>query len=120
MARRWRARRARILGVAGGPFGPAVPRAVVVGAVPVVLAVGLVVLGVVGDEVGQGEAVVDGDQVDRRRRPPARGGRRGRTSRRNGRRSRRARPSWPRQKSRIVSRYLPFHSRHSGGNRPSS
>ena len=27
---------------------------------------------------------------------------------------------WLRQKSRIVSRYLPFHSRHSGGNRPRS
>ena len=25
---------------------------------------------------------------------------------------------WPRQKSRIVSRYLPFHSLHSGGKLP--
>src|SRR5215469_2988001 len=25
---------------------------------------------------------------------------------------------WLRQKSRMVSRYLPFHSRHTGGNRP--
>ena len=60
------------VGVVGRPLGPAVPRPVVVGAVPVVLAVGLVVLGVVGDQVGQGEAVVDGDQVDRRGGPPAR------------------------------------------------
>ena len=27
---------------------------------------------------------------------------------------------WLRQKSRMLSRYLPFHSRHSGGNRPRS
>src|SRR5213078_2680384 len=47
------------------PFGAAVPGPVVVGAVPVVLAVGLVVLVVVGDQVGQGEPVVAGDEVDR-------------------------------------------------------
>jgi len=27
---------------------------------------------------------------------------------------------WLRQKSRMLSRYFPFHSRHSGGKRPSS
>ena len=59
------------VGVVGRPLGAAVPRPVVVGAVAVVLAVGLVVLGVVGDQVGQGEPVVHGDQVDRRGGPPA-------------------------------------------------
>ena len=52
-------------GVVGGALGAAVPRPVVVGAVVVVLAVGLVVLVVVGDQVAQGEAVVDRDQVHR-------------------------------------------------------
>ena len=47
----------------------AVPRAVVRLAVVVVLAVGLVVLLVVGHEVAQREAVVGGDEVDRRRGP---------------------------------------------------
>src|SRR5208283_4659223 len=51
-------------GVVGGAFGAAVPGVVVAGPVAVVLAVGLVVLVVVGDQVAQGEAVVDGDQVD--------------------------------------------------------
>ena len=37
-----------------------------VGAVAIVLAVGLVVLVVIGHEVVQGEAVVRGDEVDRR------------------------------------------------------
>src|SRR5262249_44731606 len=50
-------------GVVGGPLDAAVPAAVVVAAVAVVLAVGLVVLGVVADQVGEGEAVVDGDEV---------------------------------------------------------
>src|SRR5690606_33334844 len=50
--------------VGGGAFRAVVPRAVVVGAVPVVLPVGFVVFAVVGDEVGQGEAVVAGDEVD--------------------------------------------------------
>src|SRR5699024_727016 len=44
---------------------PVVEGAVVRGAVAVVLAVGLVVLGLVGGEVAQGEAVVGGDVVDR-------------------------------------------------------
>src|SRR5207344_2747403 len=50
--------------------GTGVPGPVVVGAVPVVLPVGLVVLGVVGHEVAQREPVVHGDQVHRSRRPP--------------------------------------------------
>ncbi len=59
------------LGVVGRALDAAVPRAVVVGAVAVVLAVGVVVLAVVGHEVGQGEAVVGGDEVDAgRRRAP--------------------------------------------------
>src|SRR6478752_5534179 len=47
------------VGIAGWPLSSAVPRAVV-------LCVGLVVLVVVGDQVGQREAVVHGDEVDRR------------------------------------------------------
>ncbi len=64
----WRWRRARISGSVGLALHAAVPRPVVVGAVAVVLAVGLVVLAVVGDQVAQGEPVVGGDEVDRRRR----------------------------------------------------
>ena len=51
----------RVVGLA---LDPVVPRAVVVGAVAVVLAVGLVVLVLVGHEVAQGEAVVGRDEVD--------------------------------------------------------
>ncbi len=58
----------RIVGLA---LHAAVPRPVVVRAVLVVLEVGLVVLLVVRDEVVQREAVVGGDEVDRRGRPPA-------------------------------------------------
>ena len=54
-----------ISGVVGLALDAAVPGAVVVGAVAVVLAVGLVVLVVVGDEVAQREAVMGGDEVDR-------------------------------------------------------
>ena len=50
--------------VVGGPFGAAVPGAVVVAAVGVALEVGLVVLLVVGDQVVHREAVVGGDEVD--------------------------------------------------------
>ena len=57
--------------IVGRPFDAAVPRAVVVGAVAVVLAVRVVVLLVVRDEVAQREAVVRGDEVDRRERPLA-------------------------------------------------
>ena len=56
------------VGIVGVALDAAVPRPVVVGAVAVVLAVGLVVLAVVGDQVAQGEPVVGGDEVDRRRR----------------------------------------------------
>src|SRR6202035_3795033 len=58
-------------GILGGALGAAVPRPVVVAAVPAALAVGLVVLVVVGHQVGQGEAVVTGDEVDRGDRVPA-------------------------------------------------
>ena len=61
----WRSRSARTSGSSVGPLDAAVPGAVVVGAVAVALEVGLVVLLVVGDEVGQREAVVRGDEVDR-------------------------------------------------------
>src|SRR6185312_9906632 len=54
------------LRVIGAALGAAVPRAVVVGAVLVVLLVGLVVLVLVGDEIRQGETVVGGHEVDRR------------------------------------------------------
>ena len=53
------------------PLDAAVPGAVVVRPVPVVLVVGLVVLLVVGDEIAQREAVVGGDEVDRRERVAA-------------------------------------------------
>src|SRR5262249_49541638 len=46
------------------PLDPAVPREVVVRPVLIVLAIGLVVLDVVADEVGEGEAVVGRDEVD--------------------------------------------------------
>ncbi len=57
--------------VVGGALDAAVPGVVVVGAVLAALAVGLVVLLVVRDEVGQGEPVVRGDEVDRRVGPAA-------------------------------------------------
>ena len=52
--------------IVGWAFGSAVPRAVVVGAVAVVLGVGLVVLAVVGDQIGECESVVHRNEVDRR------------------------------------------------------
>ncbi len=56
------------------PLDAVVPRMVRVGAVAVALAVGLVALVPVGDEVGEREAVVRADEVHRaRRRSPARG-----------------------------------------------
>jgi hypothetical protein len=51
----------RIVGV---PFPPVVPAVVVVGAIVVVLAVGLVVFGVVRHEIAKREPVVAGDEVD--------------------------------------------------------
>ena len=99
----WRARSASDLGVVGLPLDAAVPGAVVVGAVLVVLEVGLVVLLVVGDEVAQREAVVGGDEVDRGERLAAVGlvevGGAGQPLGEVAA----ARPA-PRQKSRIVSR----------------
>ena len=59
------------LRVVGRALDAAVPGPVVALAVAVVLAVGLVVLLVVGDEVAQREAVVRGDEVDARDRPAA-------------------------------------------------
>ena len=58
-----------MLGSSDGPFDATVPAVVVVGAILVVLAVGLVVFVVVGDEVTQREAVVGGDEVDAAGRP---------------------------------------------------
>ena len=58
-------------GVVGRPLDAHVPGAVVVRPVLVVLEVGLVVLLVVGDEVVEREAVVGGDEVDRRERVAA-------------------------------------------------
>ena len=51
------------LRIVGRPLDAAVPAAIVVGAVAVVLAVGLVVLAVVRHEIVQREAVVAGDEV---------------------------------------------------------
>ena len=51
-------------GSGGVAFSAAVPGIVAVRAVLVVFAVALVMLGVVGDQVVQGEAVVAGDEVD--------------------------------------------------------
>jgi hypothetical protein len=59
------------VGIVRRPFDPAIGTVVVVGAVAIVLAVGLVVLALVADEVGQGETVVDGDVVDARARAAA-------------------------------------------------
>lgn len=56
--------------VVTGAFDSVVERIVVVGAVAVVLTVGLVVFCVVRHEIGRGEAVVGGHEVDRCPRPP--------------------------------------------------
>ena len=99
------------------PSTPQFQRPVVVGAVAVVLAVGLVVLVVVGDQVAQGEAVVGGHEVDRRERQPAVVGVQvARPGQPGGQVAHAA--AWPRQKSRTVSRYLSFHSHHGGGKLP--
>src|SRR5262249_57666338 len=58
-------------GIVGGTLRSAVPRGVVVGAVPVLLVVSLVMLLVVGDEVGERESVVRRDKVDAGAGPPA-------------------------------------------------
>ena len=67
----WRSRSALISGIVGLALDAVVPGPVVVGPVAVALLVGLVVLLVVGDEVAQREAVVGGDEVDRRERVAA-------------------------------------------------
>ena len=59
------------LGVVGGAFGAGVPRPVVRFAVAVALAIGVVVLVVVGDQVLDREPVVRGDEVDRGHRSAA-------------------------------------------------
>ena len=61
------------LGVVGRPLDAAVPRPVVALAVVVVLAVGQVVLVVVGHQITQGEAVVGGHEIDRRDGSPGGG-----------------------------------------------
>src|SRR6185312_16724522 len=58
------------LRIVGGTLHAAVPGPVVRLPVPVVLAVGLVVLLVVRDQIVEGEAVVRRDEVDRRDRSP--------------------------------------------------
>ncbi len=105
------------LRVVGGTLYATVPRTVVALAVVVVLSVGLVVFLVVGHQVSQGKAVVRGDEVDRRDRS-ARGVlvEIGRTGQPGGELTELA--SSPRQKSRTVSRNLPFHSVHCGGKLP--
>ena len=69
--RTWRPADREDVRVVGRPLDAAVPAPVVVAAVAVPLAVGLVVLLVVGDQVVEREAVVAGDEVDRVERPSA-------------------------------------------------
>lgn len=103
--------------VVGRSLGAAVPGPVVALAVVVVLAVGLVVLLVVGHQVTQREPVVGGDEVDRGDRPaPGVFVQVGRTGQPVGELVEGG--GSPRQKSRTVSRYLPFHSVHCGGKLP--
>ena len=52
------------VGIVGRAFMAAIVAVVVVGAVAIVLAIGLVVLLVVAEEIGQRETVMDGDVVD--------------------------------------------------------
>jgi len=54
------------LWIVGRPFDAAVPRLIIIVAILVILAVGFVVLVVVADEIVQREAIVRGDEVDRR------------------------------------------------------
>ncbi len=58
-------------GVVGRAFVAAVGAQIVVGAIAIVLAIGFVVLGVIRVQVGQGEAVMNGDVVDARTWRPA-------------------------------------------------
>src|SRR6185437_8337663 len=57
--------------IVGRPLGPAVPAEITVVAVAIALAIGLVVLLVVRDEIGQREAVMGGDEIHARPGPPA-------------------------------------------------
>ena len=50
--------------IAGGSLDAAVPAQVRVGTVPVLFAVGLVVLALVGNQVVQGKSIVTGDEID--------------------------------------------------------
>ena len=53
--------------IAGRPFATAIPAKIIVRAVPIIFAVRLVMLLVVGDQIHQREAVVTGDKVNRSR-----------------------------------------------------
>ena len=92
-----------------GPFHAAIPAQVVVGAVAVVLAVGLVVLVVVRDQIVQREPVMAGDEVDALFRPRAPRARRVGAAQ-EPRRHARPMPLSPFRKRRTSSRNRPFHS----------
>src|SRR5689334_18108448 len=62
-ARKFLICRLRSRSMAGSSVGPAVPTAVVVGAVAVLFAIGLVVLLVVGNEIVERKAVVAGYKI---------------------------------------------------------
>lgn len=53
------------------PFLPTVPPEVVIGAVPVLLPVGIIVLAIVSHQIIQGEPVMSNDEVDALVRLPA-------------------------------------------------
>ena len=67
-----RDRAARLVdgGVAGFPFGAIVPGVIVVQSVAVPLAIRLIVLLRIGDDVGEREAVMAGDEMTGGRRAP--------------------------------------------------
>ena len=96
---------------------PAVPRAIVVCAVRASLSVRLVVLFVVGDEITKREpswAMTKlMDAIGLRPVVPYRSEEPASREAKSG-----SEENSPRQKSRTVSRYLPFHSDHKGGNPP--
>ena len=97
-------------GIVGGAFDAAIPASVVVGAVAVLLAVRLVVLLVVGDQIVQGEAVVTGDEVDALLGFALACGRKSRGCRSTGPRVAPRRPPRRGRKLRTSSRNRPFHS----------
>ena len=51
-------------------FGAAIPRDIIVGSVAIVLAIGLIALGFEGNEIGEGETVMRGDEIYRSRKWP--------------------------------------------------